>query len=68
MVSGMVGMADVPFLDRLLKKSVSGVLSRSGRSTYRRVRLAVQSPCGLADDLFEQPVCILPGRLPPIMT
>ena len=56
MVSGVVDVADVPLLDRLLKKSVSGVLSRSDRSTYRLVRLAVRSPCGLADDLFEQPV------------
>ena len=56
MVSGMVDVADVPPLDRLLKKSVSGVLSRSDRSTYRLVRLAVQSPCGLANDPFEQPV------------
>ncbi len=33
-------MADVPPLDRLLKKFVSGALGRSTRSTYRLVRLA----------------------------
>ncbi len=47
MVSGVVGMADVPSLDRLLKKSVSSVFSRSDRSTYRLVCLAIQSPCAL---------------------
>jgi hypothetical protein len=47
-------MADVAFY-RLLKKSDSGVLSRRDCSTYRLVRLAVTSPCGLAAELFEQP-------------
>jgi hypothetical protein len=52
MVQRVVGMADVPPSFRLLKK----LSSRRDCSTYRLVRLAVQSPCGLADDLFEKPV------------
>jgi hypothetical protein len=58
MVQRVVGMVDVAPFVRLLKKLPSFVLSRRDCSTYRLVRSAVTSPCGLAGKLSEQPVSI----------